>query len=103
MSIFQKPLIRVGDLVIGIKKSPRNRTETMLSERSFEKPAMVLEITGDNVLVFFEQEGPTWYNLSKLERVYVTEEFTDIDRKGLAPVEFNNSDQSRHKDDNGNK
>jgi hypothetical protein len=85
--------------VIGVKKYGWNKTRSALLERYFDEPSMVLEIKDDKALVFFEQEGPTWYNLTKLERVYVTEEFTDNDRRDLASDKLYRSDQSRNEDD----
>jgi len=80
-------------------RSGQNKLVSTLPERYFIEPSMVLEIKDNQALVYFEQSGPEWYNLTKLERVYVTEEFTDDDRRGLAPAEFNNSDQSWNEDD----
>ena len=99
MPIFQKQEIKVGDLVIGLNKYGFDAKGAAMLQRYFDVPSLVLEIKGSEALVFFENQGATWYNLTKLERVYVTEEFTDADRRGLAPVEFNNSDQSGNKDD----
>ena len=103
MSIFQKQPIRVGDLVIGINKYGYNRIGGPQLTRYFDEPSIILEIKDNQALVFLEQTGPLWYDISKLERVYVTEEFTDEDRRTLASIEFNNSDQSRNEDDNGDK
>tara|TARA_B100001057_G_scaffold396530_1_gene406348 strand:+ start:269 stop:586 length:318 start_codon:yes stop_codon:yes gene_type:complete len=76
MSIFQKQQIKVGDLVIGVKKYGWNNNGAAMLERYFTEPSLVLEIKEDSALVFFEQEGPTWYNLTKLERCYVKDEFS---------------------------
>jgi hypothetical protein len=97
MSIFQKIPISVGDLVIGTKKYGWDNTGAPTLERFFLEPVMVLEIKESQALLYFEQSGPRWYDITKLERVYVTEEFTDEDRRGLALIEFNNSNQSRDK------
>lgn len=102
MSIFPKKKINVGDLVIGIKKYGWDSKIPTDLKRDFEEPSMVLEIKEDSALVFFEQHGPRWYNLSNLERVYVTEEFTSIDGQDLATDKLNNSHQSRNQDDSGN-
>ena len=99
MSIFQKKKISVGDLVIGVKKYGWDGVGAAELRRYFDEPSLVLEIKEDEALVFFEQQGPVWYNLTKLERVYVTEEFDNVDRRGMAAVEFNYSDQSGNKDD----
>tara|TARA_Y100001938_G_C8058008_1_gene415589 strand:- start:1072 stop:1395 length:324 start_codon:yes stop_codon:yes gene_type:complete len=103
MSIFQKKEIRVGDLVIGLNKYGWDNKGAASLHRYFSDPVMVLEIKSGQALLYFEQQGPQWYDINKLERVYVTEEFTDKDRRALAPIEFNNSDQSRNEDDNGDK
>ena len=47
--------------------------------RYFDEPSLVLEIEKERALVFFEQEGPVWYNIEELERCYVREEFTNRD------------------------
>ena len=75
MNIFQKKPIEVGDIVIGVAKYGWDGKGAALLERYFTSPSLVLEIKGDDALVFFEQTGPKWYNLSKLERCYVKEEF----------------------------
>lgn len=81
MSIFQKKQIRVGDLVIGVKKYGWNNNGAAMLQRYFTEPSLVLEIKEDSALVFFEQEGPTWYNLTKLERCYVKDEFSETTNK----------------------
>ena len=80
MSIYQKKPIKPGDLVIGVKKYGWDGKGAAMLARYFEKPSIVLEIKDDEALVFFEQEGPIWYNLTKLERCYVADEFTKPDR-----------------------
>ena len=81
MSIFQKKQIRVGDLVIGVKKYGWNNNGAAMLQRYFTEPSLVLEIKEDSALVFFEQEGPTWYNLTKLERCYVKDEYERTDKQ----------------------
>jgi len=73
MSIFQAPQIKVGDVVIG--KRRLTTSKQIGSVRYFDEPSLVLEIKNDRALVFFEQDGPVWYNISELERCYVREEF----------------------------
>ena len=78
MSIFQQPKIKTGDLVIGKRRLSFGSVTTGGSSiRYFDEPSLVLEIKGDRALVFFEQEGPVWYNISELERCYVREEFEE--------------------------
>lgn len=88
MSIFQKIQIKVGDLVIGVKKYGWNNNGAAMLQRYFTEPSLVLEIKDDSALVFFEQDGPVWYNLTKLERCYVKDEYetTDLesDRRVMA-------------------
>tara|TARA_Y100000593_G_C4039340_1_gene204358 strand:+ start:177 stop:488 length:312 start_codon:yes stop_codon:yes gene_type:complete len=103
MSIFPKKKISPGDLVIGVSKYGWDNKGAPTLERYFSEPALVLEIEGADALIHFEHSEPRWYNLSKLERVYVTEEFTDDDRRGLAPIEFNNSDFPGDKNDDRNR
>lgn len=79
MSIFQKKQIRVGDLVIGVKKYGWNNNGAAMLQRYFTEPSLVLEIKDDSALVFFEQRGPQWYNLTKLERCYVKDEYETTD------------------------
>lgn len=97
MSIFRKNTIKAGDLVIGVKKDGKN------SSRSFDEPSIVLEIKELSALVYLEQEGPAWYNLSNIERVYVTEEYEEVDRRSMASIKFVNSDKPRDKNVDGNK
>ena len=99
MSIFPKKKINPGDLVIGVSKYGYDNKSAPMLERYFDEPSLVLEIQGEEALVYFEQQGPEWYNLIKLERVYVTEEFTSVDRRDLATDKLNNSNQSRNQDD----
>tara|TARA_Y100000593_G_C4278312_1_gene321378 strand:+ start:948 stop:1259 length:312 start_codon:yes stop_codon:yes gene_type:complete len=103
MSIFPKKKIRPGDLVIGTSKSNWDNKSAPVLERYFNEPSLVLEIHENEALVFFEQQGPTWYNLSKLERVYVTEEFASVRDRDLAAIKFDYSDQSRDEDDHGDR
>ena len=77
MSIFQKPKIKVGDVVIGRKKLSFGKNSGLGSTRYFDTPCMVLEIKDNSALLFFEQEGPLWYNLSEIERCYVKDEYPD--------------------------
>ena len=102
MSIFQKQPIRVGDLVIGVGKYGYSRSSGPQFIRHFEEPSIVLEIKEDKALVFFEQQGPLWYDINKLERAYVSEEFDSMGSRRMAPIEFNHSDQPRNQDDVGN-
>ena len=46
-------------------------------QRFFTEPSLVLEINESQALVYFEQTGPQWYDITKLERVYVREEYAD--------------------------
>ena len=75
MSIFQQPKIKVGDVVIGKRRLSFGPGGSSGTIRYFDEPSLVLEIKGDRALVFFEQEGPTWYNLGELERCYVKDEY----------------------------
>ena len=102
MSIFQKKQIRVGDLVIGVKKYGWNNNGAAMLQRYFTEPSLVLEIKEDSALVFFEQEGPTWYNLTKLERCYVKDEFSETnnqqsDRRIVAENRLDGDHSSRNK------
>jgi hypothetical protein len=99
MSIFPKKKIDVGNLVIGISKHGWDTKGPAELVRYFDNPSLVLEIIEDKALVYIEHQGPVWYNLGKLERVYVTEEFIDVDSRGLATDKLNRSDQSRNEDD----
>ena len=81
MSIFQKKQIRVGDLVIGVKKYGWNNNGAAMLQRYFTEPSLVLELKDDSALVFFEQKGPVWYNLTKLERCYVKDEYETADQE----------------------
>ena len=75
MSIFPKKQIQVGDLVIGTSKYGWDGVGAATLERYFIEPSLVLEIKEQQALVYFEQQGPVWYDITKLERVYVSEEF----------------------------
>ena len=81
MSIFPKKKIKVGDLVIGVNKYGWNNQGAAILERYFTEPSLILEIKGQQALVYFEQTGPKWYDITKLERVYVKEEYP---RQGMA-------------------
>jgi len=76
MSIFQQPKIKAGDVVIGRKRLSFG-ISAIASVRYFDEPSLVLEIKDEKALVFFEQQGPVWYNLSELERCYVKDEYSD--------------------------
>ena len=103
MSIFPKKQIKVGDMVIGCGVYGWDNTGAPKIARPFEDPSLVLEIQDSKVLVYIEQTGPHWYDINKLERVYVTDEFIDADRRSMATIEFNSSDQSGYPDDNGDR
>ena len=75
MSIFPKKQIQPGDLVIGVNKYGWDGKGAATLERFFTEPSLVLEIKDSKALVYFEQSGPAWYDMTKLERVYVSEEF----------------------------
>ena len=77
MSIFPKKTIDVGDLVIGVNKYGWNNSGAAKLTRYFIEPAIVLEIKDQQALIYFEQTGPQWYDITKLERVYVREEYPD--------------------------
>jgi len=75
MSIFPKKQIQVGDLVIGTNRYGWDGKGAATLKRYFTDPSIVLEIKDQQALVYFEQTGPKWYDITKLERVYVTEEY----------------------------
>lgn len=77
MSIFRKQEIKVGDLVIGKNKYGWDNKGAATMQRHFVEPSLILQIVGNKALVYFEQEGPKWYDITMLERVYVTEQFTN--------------------------
>lgn len=81
MSIFPKKPIQVGDLVIGVNRYGWDGKGAATLQRYFTEPSIVLEIHDQQALVYFEQSGPAWYDITKLERVYVREEYAD---RGLA-------------------
>ena len=85
MSIFPKKPIRTGDLVIGVNKYGWNNQGAALLRRYFDTPAIVLEIKGEDALVFFEKEGPIWNNLTKLERCYVKDEYNEEQKPFIEP------------------
>lgn len=76
MSIFPKKPIKVGDLVIGVNRYGWDGKGAATLQRYFTEPSIVLEIHDQQALVYFEQDGPKWYDMTKLERVYVREEYT---------------------------
>ena len=73
MSIFPKKKISVGDLVIGVNRYGWDGVGAAMLQRYFTEPSLVIEIKESEALVFFEQTGPEWYDITKLERVYVSE------------------------------
>ena len=75
MSIFPKKKIQVGDLVIGVNKYGWDGKGAATLQRYFVEPSLVLEIKEQQALVYFEQTGPEWYDITKLERVYVKDEY----------------------------
>lgn len=75
MSIFPKKPIKVGDIVIGASRYGWDGKGAATLARYFTTPSLVLEIKDQQALVYFEQNGPQWYDITKLERVYVTEEY----------------------------
>tara|TARA_X000000950_G_C13755538_1_gene594556 strand:- start:87 stop:341 length:255 start_codon:yes stop_codon:yes gene_type:complete len=77
MSIFPKKPIKVGDIVIGVHKYGWDGKGAAALARFFTEPSLVLEIKGQQALVYFEKTGPKWFDITKLERVYVTEEFNN--------------------------
>ena len=79
MSIFPKKAIKTGDVVIGVNKYGWTSNGAAVIERYFTEPSLVLEIQDQQALVYFEQGGPLWYDITKLEKVYVTEEFSKIE------------------------
>ena len=101
MSIFRQKKIDVGDLVIGKNKYGWDNKGAASLQRYFPEPSLVLQIEGKKALVYLEQFGPRWYDISMLERVYVTEEFEHINQRTVASTKFNYSDQPRDEDDPG--
>lgn len=77
MSIFPQKPIKVGDIVIGINKYGWNKNGAAQLARYFTEPSLVLEMKEGQALVYFEKSGPEWYDTTKLERVYVSEEFSN--------------------------
>ena len=94
MSIFPKKPIQTGDVVIGVNKYGWTSKGAAVIERYFTEPSLVLEIRDQEALVYFEQDGPLWYDITKLERVYVTEEFNQS--REMAKDQFNSSDKPRN-------
>ena len=78
MNIFPKKAIKTGDVVIGVNKYCWTSKGAAVIERYFTEPSLVLEIKDQQALVYFEQGGPLWYDITKLEKVYVTEEFNRV-------------------------
>ncbi len=95
MSIFPKKPIQTGDVVIGVNKYGWTSKGAAVIERYFTEPSLVLEIKDQQALVYFEQGGPLWYDITKLERVYVTEEFNGI--REMAENQFNSPDKPGNK------
>ena len=94
MSIFPKKPIQTGDVVIGVNKYGWTSKGAAVIERYFTEPSLVLEIRGQEALVYFEQGGPLWYDITKLERVYVTEEFNQV--REVAKDQFNSPNKPRN-------
>ena len=80
MSIYQTKPLKPGDLVIGVKKYGWNNKGAAELKRYFTDPSLVLEVNESQALIYFEQVGPVWYDITKLEKVYVSDEFN----RGLA-------------------
>ncbi len=76
MSIYPKKPLKPGDLVIGVNKYGWNNHGAALLKRYFTEPSLVLEIKDQQALVYFEQSGQVWYDITKLERVYVSDEIS---------------------------
>lgn len=74
MSIFRQLPISPGDLVIGCTRQGWNNKGVSDFKRYFTTPSIVLEIKEQQALVYFEQLGPIWYDITKLEKVYVKRE-----------------------------
>ena len=91
MSIFPKKAIQTGDVVIGVNKYGWTSKGAAVIERYFTEPSLVLEIKDQQALVYFEQGGPLWYDITKLEKVYVTEEFNTT--RKLAKDQLNSVDK----------
>ena len=94
MNIFPKKPIQPGDVVIGSNKYGWTSRGAAVIERYFTEPSLVLEVKDQQALVYFEQGGPLWYDITKLEKVYVTEEF-DTNRK-VAKDQLNSPDKPRN-------
>lgn len=77
MSIFPKKKIKVGDVVIGVNKYGWDGKGAATLERFFTEPSLVLEVKDQQALIYFEKTGPRWYDITKLERVYVREEYEE--------------------------
>ena len=84
MSIFQKIQIKPGDLVIGVNRYGWDGAGAAMLKRYFTTPSIVLEVVESQALVFFEQSGPQWYDITKLERCYVKDEFSEATNKQLS-------------------
>lgn len=76
MSIFPRKEIKAGDMVIGANRYGWNNHGAALLQRYFTEPVLVLEVNEHQALLYFEQSGPTWYDITKLEKVYVSEGHT---------------------------
>lgn len=94
MSIFPKKPIQAGDVVIGVNKYGWNKHGVAKLERYFSDPVIVLEVKGQQALLYFEQDGPKWYDITKVEVVYVSEEFSKPG--GVANDGVNSSDKPRN-------
>ena len=77
MSIFPKKQIQVGDIVIGVNRYGWDGKGAATLSRYFTEPSIILEIKDQQALVYFEQTGPQWYDITKLERCYVKEEYDE--------------------------
>lgn len=95
MSIFPKKPIQPGDVVIGCNRHGWNEFGVAKFERYFTQPVIVLEVKDQQVLLYFEQEGPTWYDITKVEKVYVSEEFTK--ERTVASNQLDSPDKSGNK------
>lgn len=95
MSIFPKKPIQPGDVVIGVNKYGWNNHGAAKLERYFSEPVLVLEIKDQQALLYFEKQGPQWYDITKVEKVYVSEEFTK--QREMAKDQLDSSDKPRNK------
>lgn len=74
MSIFRRLKIKPGDLVIGCSRQGWSKNGVSEFKRYFTTPSIVLEVNEQQALVYFEQTGPKWYDITKLEKVYVEQD-----------------------------